>query len=69
MLSSDRIGALNIAEAPSERMGSYVDVYSIELLAVKEGRIHCWYQSPVADGPVFHVEMVRDGNTGPCTWG
>lgn len=62
MLSSNRIGALNIAEALSERLVSYVDVYSIEFLAVKEGRIHCWYQSPVADGPVFHGEMVRDGN-------
>lgn len=62
MLPSIRIGALDIAEALSERIGSYVDVYSIEFLAVEESRIHCWYQSPVADGPVFHVEMVRDSN-------
>ncbi len=59
MLSSNRIGALEIAEALSERIGSYVDLYSIEFLAVEDSRIHCWYQSPQADGPVFHIEMVR----------
>ena len=62
MLNSNRLGALDIAEAPSERIGSFVDVYSIEFMAVEESRIHCWYQSPRADGPVFHVEMVREGN-------
>lgn len=61
MLTANRIGALEIAEALSERVGSYVDLYSIEFLAVEDSRIHCWYQSPVADGPVFQIEMVRDG--------
>jgi hypothetical protein len=59
MLSSNRIGALEIAEAVSARIGAYVDLYSIEFLAVEDSRIHCWYQSPHADGPVFHIEMER----------
>ncbi|MEQ5788432.1 hypothetical protein J3454_11065 [Erythrobacter sp. NFXS35] len=59
MLSSNRIGALEIAEALSQHIGSYVDLYSIEFLAVEDSRIHCWYQNPLADGTVFHIEMVR----------
>lgn len=59
MASSNRIGALEIAEALSERIGSYVDYHSIEFLAVEDGIIHCWYQHPLADSPVFHIEMVR----------
>ena len=62
MLSSNRIGALDIAEALSERIGSYVDIYSIGFLAAEDNRIHCWYQSPLSEGPVFHIEMVRDSN-------
>ncbi len=63
MLSSNRIGALDIAGAISERIGSYVDLYSIEFLAVENDLIHCWYQSPLADGPVFHIELMRrDGD-------
>lgn len=62
MLSSHRIGALDIAGALSERIGSYVDLYSIEFLAVEDSRIHCWYQSPIPDGPVFHVELLRSGS-------
>jgi len=59
MSSSNRIGALEIAEALSERIGSYVDLHSIEFLAVEDGSIHCWYQHSLADGPVFHIEIVR----------
>lgn len=60
MICSNRIGALDIAGALSERIGSYVDLYSIEFIAVEGDRIHCWYQSPLTDGPVFHVEIMRD---------
>lgn len=59
MIRSSRISALDIAGALSERIGSYVDLYSIEFLAVEGNRIQCWYQSPVPDGPVFHIEMAQ----------
>jgi hypothetical protein len=59
MFSSNRIGALEIAEALSELIGSYVDIHSIEFLAVEDESIHCWYQHSLDDGPVFHIEMVR----------
>ena len=62
MVTANRIGALDIAEALSERIGSYVDLYSIEFLAVEDGHIHCWYQNPVTEGPVFQIEMVGDGS-------
>lgn len=55
----DRIGALDIANAISERIGSYVDLYSIEFLAVEGTSLHCWYQSPLANGPVFQIKIDR----------
>lgn len=61
MIRLNRIGALDIAGALSERIGSYVDLYSIEFMAVEGSRIHCWYQSPLPEGPVFHVEITRIG--------
>lgn len=61
MTCSNRIGALDIVGALSERIGSYVDLYSIEFIAVEGSRIHCWYQSPQPDGPVFHVEITQAG--------
>jgi hypothetical protein len=38
MISSNRIGALDIAGAISERIGSYVDMNFIEFLAVEGNR-------------------------------
>ncbi len=62
MLKSHRIGALDIAGAISERIGSYVDMYSIEFLAVDGDRIHCWYQHPANDGPTFAIALTVEGN-------
>ena len=61
MIFSSRIGALDIAGAISERIGSYVDLYSIEFLAVEGNRIHCWYQSTHPNGPVFQITLTRNG--------
>ena len=61
MISSSRIGALDIAGAISERIGSYVDMFSIEFLAVGGERIQCWYQGRGDDAPVFAIEMTRSG--------
>ena len=62
MESSNRIGALDIAGAISERIGSYVDMNFIEFLAVEGDRIHCWYMNSGGHGPTFHVELNRNGD-------
>ncbi len=61
MIGSRRIGALDIASAISERIGSYVDMYSIEFLAVEGDRIQCWYVNADDKGPTFEIEMTRSG--------
>jgi hypothetical protein len=61
MIPSIRIGALDIAEAIHERIGSYVDMNLLQFLAVDGDRIHCWYMSSDGDGPTFHVELVQTG--------
>ena len=61
MISSNRIGALDIAGAISERIGSYVDMNSIEFLAVEGNRIQCWYLDARGEGPTFEIEMTRSG--------
>jgi hypothetical protein len=61
MISSNRIGALDIASAISERIGSYVDMNFIEFLAVEGDRIQCWYLNAGGDGPTFGIEMTRSG--------
>jgi hypothetical protein len=61
MISSNRIGALDIAEAISERIGSYVDMNFIQFLAVEGDRIRCWYMNAGGDGPTFEMEMTWSG--------
>ncbi|MDF7775379.1 hypothetical protein P1X14_08985 [Sphingomonas sp. AOB5] len=62
MKSLVRIGALDIAEAISERIGSYVDMEFMQFLAVQGDRIDCWYMNSGGDGPSFAIEIVRSGN-------
>ena len=62
MISSNRIGALDIAGAISERIGSYVDMNFIEFLAVEGDRIQCWYLNAGGEGPTFEIEMTRSGD-------
>jgi hypothetical protein len=59
MIKSNRIGALDIAEAIHERIGSYVDMDFMQFLAVDGDRIHCWYMNSGGDGPTFHIELVQ----------
>ncbi|MCL6741810.1 hypothetical protein LZ518_11795 [Sphingomonas sp. RB56-2] len=61
MIRSNRIGALDIAGAISERIGSYVDMNFIEFLAVEGERIQCWYHNAGGEGPTFEIEMTRSG--------
>ena len=61
MTASTRIGALDIAEAIRERIGSYVDMNFVQFLAVEGDRIQCWYMNSGGEGPSFHIELVREG--------
>ena len=61
MKSSKRIGALDIAEAISERIGSYVDMNFIQFLVVEGDRIQCWYMNSGGEGPTFEIELLRNG--------
>ena len=61
MICSSRIGALDIAGAISERIGSYVDMTFIEFLAVEGDHIRCWYMNAGGNGPTFEIEITRSG--------
>lgn len=55
-----RIDALDIAEAISERIGSYVDMNFIQFLAADDDRIQCWYMNCGGEGPSFGIEILRE---------
>jgi hypothetical protein len=59
MASLPRIGALDIAEAVAERIGSYVDMSFIQFLAVEGDRVRCWYMNSGGDGPTFEIDLQR----------
>lgn len=61
MITSSRIGALDIAKAISELIGSYVDMNFMQFLAVEGDRIRCWYMNSSGGGPSFDIEMRRIG--------
>lgn len=54
-----RIGALDIAEAVAERIGSYVDMNFFQFLAVEGDLIQCWYMNSGGKGPSFEIELHR----------
>jgi hypothetical protein len=54
-----RIGALDIAEAIAEQIGSYVDMNLIQFLAVEGDRAFCWYMNSGGDGPTFEIDLQR----------
>ncbi len=56
-----RVGALDIAEAISERIGSYVDMNFMQFLAVEQERILCWYMNSGGKGPSFEIVLVQSG--------
>ena len=63
MTAATRIGALDIAEAIHERIGSYVDMNFMQFLAVEGDRIQCWYMNSEGEGPSFGVELLRDAGS------
>ena len=52
-----RIGALDIAEAISAEIGSYVDMNFIQFLAVEGSQVRCWYMNSDGDGPAFEITL------------
>jgi len=54
-----RIGALDIAEAVSERIGSFVFMDFIKFLAADEDTVHCWYMNSGGKGPSFEINLRR----------
>ena len=54
-----RIGALEVAELISERIGSYVDMNSIQFLAVDGEVIDLWYMNSGGEGPTFHIQLQK----------
>ena len=59
MIVLPRIGALDIAEAIAERIGSYVHMDLIQFLAVEDDRVWCWYMNSDGKGPTFGIELHR----------
>ena len=59
MTSFPRIGALDIAEAIAERIGSYVDIIFIQFLAVEGDRVRCWHMNSGGDGLTFEIDLQR----------
>jgi len=57
----NRIGALDIAEAIYERIGSYIDMNFMQFLAVEDDHVLCWYMNSGGEGPTFEIELVRSG--------
>jgi hypothetical protein len=57
-----RVGALDIAEAIAERIGSYVDMHFIEFLAVDGDKIRLWYMNGGGKGPTFDIQITRTGS-------
>ena len=55
-----RIGALDIAEAISAEIGSYVDMNLMQFLAVEGSRVLCWYMNSSGDGPTFQITLTSD---------
>jgi len=52
-----RIGALDIAEAIAERIGSYVDMNFVQFLAVEGDKAFCWYMNNGGEGPTFEIAL------------
>lgn len=55
----ERIGALDIAEEISDRIGSYVDMNFIQFVAAEDGVVRCWYMNSGGHGPSFEITLVR----------
>ena len=55
-----RIGALDIAEAISAEIGSYVDMNFVQFLAVEGGRVRCWYMNSDGNGPTFEITLTSE---------
>ncbi len=62
MNPTTRIGALDIAEAIADRIGSYVDMHFMRFLAVDGDNIRLWYMNGSGKGPTFDIQIKRTGS-------
>jgi len=62
-----RIGSLDIAEAISERIGSFVFMDFIQFVAVERDTVHCWYMNSGGEGPSFEINLQRSEDTWTMT--
>lgn len=60
LVKLQRIGALDIAEAISQQIGSYVHSEAIEFLAAEKDSVACWYMNGGGSGPSFSILLTRD---------
>lgn len=60
-LKLQRIGALDIAEAISAEIGSYVDMNFMQFLAVEGSQVRCWYLHCDGDGPTLEITLTHEG--------
>ena len=60
MRKVQRIGALDIAEAISAEIGSYVDMNFMQFLAVEGSQVRCWYMNSDGDGPTFEITLTSE---------
>ena len=60
MKVSKRIGALDIAEAISDDLGSFVSMENMQFLAVEDDRIRLWYVNGWT-GPCYDISLIREG--------
>jgi hypothetical protein len=54
-----KIAAIDIAEAVSERIGSFVFVDFIQFLSVEEDTVRCWYINSGGEGPSYEINLGR----------
>lgn len=52
-----RIGALDIVEAISAEISSYVDMNFMQFLAVEGSQVRYWYMNSDGDGPTFEITL------------
>lgn len=54
-----RLGAPEIAEAISERIGSFVFENFLQFVAADGDVVRCWYMNSGGEGPSFEINLRR----------
>lgn len=56
-----RIGSLDVAEAISERIGSFVSMDFFQFVAAEGNSVTLWYMNSGGKGPTFEVTLHHGG--------